>query len=162
VDPATRAVTARAQFSNPGERIKPGMLLRVGVTQGSRQAVAVPESAVRVEGDAAFVYAVTPAAARSGPGGQGAPAAQRAGGGAQGGGRGGGGLTAQRRPVEVGVRQGGLVEIVSGLQPGQRIVAEGLNRVNPNQPVRIAGAGGGGQPGGRPGGGAGAPRGAAQ
>jgi membrane fusion protein (multidrug efflux system) len=167
VDPATRAVTARAQFSNPGERIKPGMLLRVGVVQGSRQALAVPESAVLFEGDAAFVYAVTPAAARGGGAGagsgQGAPAARSQGGaGAPGGGRGGGGLTAQRRPVEVGVRQGGLVEIVSGLQPGQRIVAEGLNRVNPNQPVRIAGAGGGGPGAGQPGGGVGAPRGAAR
>jgi membrane fusion protein (multidrug efflux system) len=167
VDPATRAVTARARFSNPGERIKPGMLLRVGVVQGSRQALAVPESAVLFEGDAAFVYAVTPAAARGGGAGagsgQGAPAARSQGGaGAPGGGRGGGGLTAQRRPVEVGVRQGGLVEIVSGLQPGQRIVAEGLNRVNPNQPVRIAGAGGGGPGAGQPGGGVGAPRGAAR
>ncbi len=145
VDPATRAVTARAEFANPGERIKPGMLLRVGVVQGARQALAVPESAVLFEGDQAFVYAVAPGggATGGGEGGPGGPAGSR---GAGGGPR----LVAQRRPVETGARQTGRVEIVSGVRAGERIVADGLNRVNPNQPVRIAGAGGGG--GGAPGG----------
>jgi len=138
VDPATRAVTARAQFANPGERIKPGMLLRVNVVQGARQSLAVPESAVLFEGEDAYVYAVAPRAG----GGQ-ARAGQAPAGGA--GGR--GGLSAQRRPVEIGARQDGRVEIVAGLGPGERIVAQGLNRINPNQPVRIAGAGAGGAPG---------------
>jgi len=148
VDPNTRAVTARAAFANPGERIKPGMLLRVGVVQGARQALAVPESAVLFEGDAAFVYAVAPRAAEGEPGGDQATA------GAGRGGSAGGGLAAQRRPVETGARQGGLVEIVSGLRAGERIVADGLNRVNPNQPVRIAGGSGAGSRGSGAGGGA--------
>jgi membrane fusion protein (multidrug efflux system) len=131
-------VTARAAFANPGERIKPGMLLRVGVVQGARQALAVPESAVLFEGDAAFVYAVAPRGA--GGGGSGAGSSS----GSPPGGAPGGGLAAQRRPVETGARQNGLVEIISGLREGERIVAEGLNRVNPNQPVRIAGAEGAG------------------
>lgn len=141
VDPNTRAVTARAEFANPRERIKPGMLLRVGVVQGSRQALAVPESAVLFEGDAAFVYAITPGGPGAGEASRGANAAPA--------GR-GGGLTAQRRPIETGARQAGLVEIVSGLRAGERIVADGLNRVNPNQPVRIAGAAGGSRQGGAP------------
>jgi membrane fusion protein (multidrug efflux system) len=37
VDPATRAITARASFANPGGRIKPGMLMRIAVVQGQRQ-----------------------------------------------------------------------------------------------------------------------------
>ncbi|MBW3558464.1 MAG: efflux RND transporter periplasmic adaptor subunit [Proteobacteria bacterium] len=139
VDPATRAVTARAEFANPGERIKPGMLLRVGVVQGARQALAVPESAVLFEGDEAFVYAVAPGGGARG-GGQGGAGGQAGSRGAGGGAR----LVAQRRPVKTGARQSGRVEIVSGLRAGERIVADGLNRVNPNQPVRIAGAGGGG------------------
>ncbi|MDP8916939.1 MAG: efflux RND transporter periplasmic adaptor subunit, partial [Pseudomonadota bacterium] len=78
VDPATRAVTVRAEFGNPGERIKPGQLLRVAVEQGGRQALAVPESAVQFEGDSAFVYAVAPGQGpgqgRGGRGGAGGPA----------------------------------------------------------------------------------------
>jgi membrane fusion protein (multidrug efflux system) len=51
-------------------------------------------------------------------------------------------LRAQRRPVEIGAREGGQVEIVAGLAPTDRIVADGVNRVNPNQPLRAAGAAG--------------------
>lgn len=157
IDPATRAVTARAEFANPGERIKPGQLLRVAVEQGGRQELAVPESAVLFESDSAFVYLVAPGQGRGARPGAGGPQ----GGGGQGGapaadgpgGRRDASLTAQRREVETGARQDGLVEIVSGLTASDRIVADGLNRVNPNQPVRIAGAGQGGPPGaGRPGG----------
>jgi membrane fusion protein (multidrug efflux system) len=140
------------------------MLLRVGVEQGSRQALAVPESAVLFEGDAAFVYVVAPGVGRGGgdrarpPGAQ--PRAGAAAQGSPGGGR-GGGLRAERRPVETGARQDGLVEVVSGLKAGERIVADGLNRVNPNQPVRIAGEGAArGAGGARGGGGPGAPAGA--
>jgi membrane fusion protein (multidrug efflux system) len=41
----------------------------------------------------------------------------------------------------VGVRQDGMVEIVAGLAPRERIVADGVNRINPNQPLRPAGEG---------------------
>jgi membrane fusion protein (multidrug efflux system) len=142
VDPATRAVTARAEFANPGGRIKPGMLLRVGVEQGTRESLAVPESALLFEGDSAFVYVAAPGGGGGGRegAGRGAP---REGAAAPAGRRGaGGGLRAQRRPVEIGAREGGQVEIVAGLAPGDRIVADGVNRVNPNQPLRPAGSGG--------------------
>jgi membrane fusion protein (multidrug efflux system) len=147
VDPNTRAVTARAQFANPGERIKPGMLLRVGVVQSTRQAMAVPEAAVLFEGDAAFVYVVGPGGGGGGP--RASAGARPTGAQGSGGGR-PGGLAAQRRPVQVGARQDGLVEIMGGLRVGERLVAEGLNRVTPNQPIRIAGG-----PGALTGGGAG-------
>jgi membrane fusion protein (multidrug efflux system) len=143
VDPNTRAVTARAEFANPGGRIKPGMLLRVSIEQESRQGLAVPESAVQFQGDQAFVFVVAPGAPRGagagpGPGRQGGQA-PAAGGGAGGGPR----LVAQRRPVRTGAREAGFVEVLSGLAPRERVVADGLNRVNPGQPVRIAGEGGG-------------------
>jgi membrane fusion protein (multidrug efflux system) len=153
VDPNTRAVTARAAFANPGARIKPGMLLRVAMEQGGRQALAVPESAVQFEGDSAFVYVV----ARAAGGGRGAPASASRGQGAGAaagaggsGGRGGPSLAAQRRPVETGARQDGFVEILSGLQLNERLVADGLNRVTPSQPVRIAAEGGAGRGAGGP------------
>jgi membrane fusion protein (multidrug efflux system) len=68
-------------------------------------------------------------------------------------------LRAERRQIEAGARRDGFVEVVSGLEGGERLVSEGLNRVNPGQPVRIAGGpggpGGGAPPPGR--GGAAAP-----
>ena len=57
---AVGAATARAEFPNPGGRIRPGMLMRVAVQQGQRQSAAVPESAVQYEGAGAFVYRIAP------------------------------------------------------------------------------------------------------
>ena len=115
VNEQTRSVTARAEIPNPGGRIRPGMAVRVAVEQGRRTSVAVPEAAVQYEGDGAFVYRIA---------------------------RGENGSTAQRVEVEAGAVEGGFVEILSGLNAGDRIVASGLNRIQPNAPVTVAGAGG--------------------
>ncbi|KQW84066.1 efflux RND transporter periplasmic adaptor subunit [Brevundimonas sp. Root1279] len=116
VNEQTRSVTARAEIANPGARIRPGMAVRVAVQQGVRTAPAVPEAAVQYEGDGAFVYRI----ARS----------ER-------------GTNAQRVEVETGAVEGGYVEIISGLNAGDRVVASGLNRIQPGAPVRVAGQGGG-------------------
>jgi membrane fusion protein (multidrug efflux system) len=120
VRPDTRSVTARAEFPNPGGRIKPGMLLKVSVQQGERSAPAVPESAVQFSADQPFVFVV----------------ADR-----------GGRTVAEQRTVEAGARADGFIEIRSGLNPGDRIVADGLNRLQPGQPLRVLGQGHGGSRG---------------
>jgi membrane fusion protein (multidrug efflux system) len=130
VNEATRSITARAEIPNPGARIRPGMAVRVAVQQGLRQAVSVPEAAVQYEGDGAFVYRIA---------------------------NGERGTTAQRVIVETGAVEGGFVEILTGLNNGDRVVGSGLNRIQPNAPVRV----GGGQ-GGRGGQGAPAQQGAAR
>lgn len=118
VNEQTRAVTARAEISNPGGRIRPGMAIRVAVAQGQRTAPGVPEAAVQYEGDGAFVYRIA--------------AGER-------------GSTAQRVEVQTGAVEGGFVEIVSGLSAGDRVVGSGLNRIQPGAPIRVAGQGGGRQ-----------------
>lgn len=129
VNEQTRSVTARAEIPNPGGRIRPGMAVRVAVQQGLRTAPAVPEAAVQYEGDGAFVYRIANGAR---------------------------GSTAQRVEIETGAVEGGFVEIVSGLNAGDRVVGSGLNRIQPNAPVTVAGArggqggGGGGRQGARP------------
>ena len=114
INETTRAVTARAEFPNPGGRIRPGMLMRVAVAQGERQTPAVPEAAIQYEGQGAFVYRIA---------------------------RGEKGSTAQRVEVETGAVEGGFVEIVSGLSVGDKVVGGGLNRIQPNAPVTVAGQG---------------------
>lgn len=125
INETTRAVTARAEFPNPGGRIRPGMLMRVGIQQGQRQSASVPESAIQYEGDGAFVYRIA--------------AGER-------------GSTAQRVTVETGAVENGFVEILSGLNANEKVVGSGLNRIQPNAPIRVAGAGGGqgGSGGARP------------
>ena len=143
VDERTRAITARAEFANPGGKLKPGMLLRVGVSRGQRSNPSVPESAVSVQGEGAFVYVIRQRPPGAGAGGQ-AVGGQAAGGRppARPGGAGpaGGGAMAmvEQRPIVTGVRQQGFVEIVDGLKAGDRVVADGLNKVQPGQPVRLS------------------------
>lgn len=118
IDATTRAITARAEFANPGGRIKPGMLMRVSIAHGARQGLAVPEAAVQFEGDQAFVFVITPRAD---------------------------GFSARKQAVQTGATEGGFVEITGGLRAGEKIVADGLNRIQDGQPVKV---GGGQRPGG--------------
>jgi membrane fusion protein (multidrug efflux system) len=122
VDERTRAITARAEFANPQGRLKPGTLIRVGVSRGGRQSLSAPESAVSVQGDNAFVYVIRTMGERT---------------------------MAEQRPIVTGIRQQGFVEILDGVRPGERIVGDGLNKIQPGQPVRIAGAAGPRGPGAR-------------
>jgi len=119
IDPATRALRARAEFPNADGRLKPGMLIKVGIDQGRRQGVAVPEAAVQFEGSQASVFLIV---------------------------KGPKGLVARRASVQTGVGADGFIEITSGLKAGDKIVGDGLNRVQDGAPVNA----GGGKPQGGP------------
>jgi membrane fusion protein (multidrug efflux system) len=113
VKPDTRSVTARAEFANPNAAIKPGMLLKVTVTQGARTALALPEAAVQFETDTPFVFALAQENGKT---------------------------VAKLKNVVVGARQDGFIEIVGGLNAGDQVVGDGLNRIQPNQAVKVLAA----------------------
>ncbi len=119
VDEATRAITARAEFPNPGRRLKPGMMMRVAIARGQRQGVSAPESALSVQGDRAFVYVLTEEGGRT---------------------------VAEQRPVVAGARNEGFVEIREGVRAGERLIADGLNKITPGQPVKPVGTPAAGAP----------------
>ena len=109
IDPNTRAVRVRAILPNSERLLKPGMLLTVGIETAPRTSLAVPELAVIGEGEQRFVYLV------------------------------GEDGVAKRQPVRTGLRLGGKIEILSGLQPGQRVVTEGVVKLAEGMKVRLAG-----------------------
>lgn len=109
IDPATRAVTVRALIPNRGGRLKPGMLLSVGLQSRVRSAVAVPELALVREGDGRYVYTV------------------------------GKDSKAKRVAVSTGGRDGNLIEVTQGLNPGEKIVTEGVVKLSEGAKVRVAG-----------------------
>ncbi len=119
IDPATRAIKARAEFPNAGGRLKPGMLVKVAIDQGMRNGVAVPEAAVQFEGNQASVFRIV---------------------------KGPKGMIARRTDVDTGISADGVIEIRSGLKKGDKIVADGLNRIQDGAPV---GGGKGGKDGGK-------------
>jgi membrane fusion protein (multidrug efflux system) len=113
VKPDTRSVTARAEFANPNAAIKPGMLLKVTVEQGARTALALPEAAVQFETDTPFVFTLAQENGKT---------------------------VAKLKNVVIGARQDGYIEIVGGLSAGDRVVGDGLNRIQPNQAVKVLAA----------------------
>ncbi|GAM99176.1 probable Co/Zn/Cd efflux system membrane fusion protein [alpha proteobacterium U9-1i] len=110
VDPTTRTVRVRALLPNPGETIRPGMLMTVQVRSNPRQALAVPEIAVLDQIDGAYVYRVRTAE---------------------------GGPSAEQVRVQVGQRSGGMAEILAGVAEGDQIITQGVQSVRPGQPVRF-------------------------
>ncbi|MBO9559809.1 MAG: efflux RND transporter periplasmic adaptor subunit [Caulobacter sp.] len=112
IDPATRALKARAEFPNGDGRLKPGMLIKVSVDQGQHQGVAVPEAAVQFEGNQASVFLIA---------------------------KGPKGMVARRAAVTTGISADGFIEITSGLKAGDKIVGDGLNRVQDGAPVSPGG-----------------------
>jgi membrane fusion protein, multidrug efflux system len=121
IDPVTRSVIVRAEIPNPDGLLRPGMFMTVEIRRGERVRPAIPEGALIRVSDDAFVYVVVETET---------------------------GHSVQRRPVDVGLRTSGVLEILSGLEAGEQVVSEGTHRVQPGMPVQIAGAQA--APGGRP------------
>lgn len=105
VDPATRALTVRADFPNPDRALRPGMLLQVQLERPSRQALQVPEIAIVQVGRESFVYRVKSDG------------------------------TVEQAPIRVGGRAAGRAEVVSGLQAGDRIVVDGTGKLRPGSRI---------------------------
>ena len=96
VDTTTRTVPVLFEFSQPDERLRIGMAAKAQVFVGAaREGVAVPAAAVLDENGIATVFVMT------------------------------GGESFERRPVRIGARDGDWVEIVDGLEAGQRVVSRG-------------------------------------
>jgi membrane fusion protein (multidrug efflux system) len=58
VDPGSRAITARAEIPNPDGKLRPGMLLAVGVERSARTTLAIPELALMQSAMDTSVYRV--------------------------------------------------------------------------------------------------------
>jgi len=107
VDPRNRRQLIRARIANAEGRLQPGLSATVHLEIGYRpDAIVVPESALVYDAGGSFVWRVTDDD------------------------------TVARVPVEVGTRQDGRVEILTGLATGDRIVSAGTNKVAPGRTVR--------------------------
>jgi RND family efflux transporter MFP subunit len=96
VDAQTRTVPVVFEFAQPDPRLRVGMAAKAQVFAGAaRESVAIPASAVLDEGGIAVVFVMS------------------------------GGESFERRPVRLGARDGDWVEVVEGLEPGQRVVSRG-------------------------------------
>ncbi len=111
IDPVTRSATVRAIIKNENHVIKPGMLMSVKITGEATENIIVPEAVLIPRQDKQFVFKIT----------------------ADG--------IAQRQEVTVGKRLPGKVEILSGLNPGDKVIVDGTIKVKDGAPVRVLNTG---------------------
>ena len=107
VDPETRAVRVRAEIDNSDHAIRPGMLLSLVLQANLERSLAVAEQALVPSGSSQFVV-VLDAENKS-----------------------------KRVEVKIGRRVPGLVEIRSGLKPGDRVVIDGATLIPPGGVVKV-------------------------
>lgn len=109
VDPATRTALVKAEIPNPRGELKPGMFANLQLTlQVKADAILIPETALVPSGERVVVFVVDDK-----------------------------GL-AQLRPVKIGVRMAGEVEIAEGLKAGELVITEGVQKVRPGAPVKAS------------------------
>jgi len=114
VDPATGSVQLRAVFPNPRLDLYPGLFVRARVEQGVKeQAILIPQQALVRTPDGATTVWVVGADSKVNP-----------------------------RPVEIGQVMGDKWVVNTGLQPGEQVVTEGLQKIRPGAEVRVAAAAG--------------------
>ena len=106
VDAQTRSILARAKINNENSEIIPGSLLEIEILYNEKSALSVPDTSIMYEGNKKFIYKIIE------------------------------NNMIKKAEVEIGVRDLGNLEILSGLNEGDKIIAEGLTKVRPNMKVK--------------------------
>ena len=106
VDAQTRSILARAKINNEESEIIPGSLLEIEIFYNEKNALSVPDTSIMYEGSKKFIYKIIE------------------------------NNMIKKTEVETGVRYMGNLEILSGLNEGDKIIAEGLTIVRPGMKVK--------------------------
>ena len=102
----TRSLLSRIKIKNSDLELISGSLLEVSVRFNLRKSLSVPDTSVMIEGNKSYVYKIDD------------------------------NNTANKTEVKTGLRNNKNIEIVSGLNEGDIIVAEGLKKVRPKGKIK--------------------------
>ena len=106
VDAQTRSILARAKINNEESEIIPGSLLEIEIFYNKKNALSVPDTSIMYEGSKKFIYKIIA------------------------------NDMIKKIEIEIGVRNEGNLEILSGLNEGDKVIAEGLTKVRPGMKVK--------------------------
>ena len=106
INAETRSILTRVKIDNPGYELIPGSLLEITLSTNKRDSLSIPDTSIILEGNKAYVYKVSKD------------------------------NIANRSEIQIGLRNDGKVEVTSGLNAGDIIVAEGLKKVRPNGKIK--------------------------
>ncbi len=96
-----RSLAARIKLNNPSLEILPGALLEVTIKYNERNSLGIPDTSVILEGNKVYIYKVDDK------------------------------NIANKTEIQIGNRSQGYLEVKSGLNEGEIVVAEGLKKVRP-------------------------------
>jgi membrane fusion protein (multidrug efflux system) len=102
----TRSLLVRIKIINDNFELIPGSLLEVSIKYNERNSLGVPDTGVIFEGNKMYVYKLIE------------------------------NDIVKKTEIETGIRSKGKLEVVSGLQSGDQIVAEGLKKAIPNGKIK--------------------------
>ena len=106
IDANKRSLAARIKLNNSSLEILPGALLEVAIKYNERNSLGIPDTSVILEGNKVYIYKVDEK------------------------------NITNRTEIEIGSRSQGFLEVKSGLNEGDIIVAEGLKKVRPNGKIK--------------------------
>jgi membrane fusion protein (multidrug efflux system) len=102
----TRSLLSRISIKNENLELLSGSLLEITVKFNVRDALSVPDTSIMMEGEKSYIYKVSDE------------------------------NITNKTEVDIGLRSDGKVEIISGLNEGDQIVAEGLKKVRPRGKIK--------------------------
>ena len=102
IDINKRSLPVRIKLKNPNNELLSGSLLEASINYNERNSLSIPDTSLLMEGDKVYVYKVDKE------------------------------NTVKKIEVIIGLRNQGFIEIKSGLENGDVVVAEGLKKTRPN------------------------------
>ena len=102
----TRSLATRIKMDNVSGEILPGSFLEISIKYDVRESLSIPDTSTIVEGENVFIYRVNEK------------------------------NKALKTKITTGDRYIGFVEVLNGLNSGDKIVAEGTKKVRPNLTIR--------------------------
>ena len=106
IDIEKRSLAARVKLNNSNLEILPGSLLEITIKYNIHDSLGVPDTSVMLEGNKVYIYKVNKD------------------------------NLAKKKEIKIGLRNNGYLEVISGLNEGETIVAEGLKKVRPNSKIK--------------------------
>ena len=102
----TRTLATRIKMDNLSSEILPGSFLEISIKYDVRESLSIPDTSTIVEGENVFIYKVNDK------------------------------NKALKTKITIGDRYIGFVEVLDGIDSGDKIVAEGTKKVRPNLTIR--------------------------
>ncbi len=102
INAETRSILTRVKINNENLELIPGSLLEVTVYFNERSSMGIPDTSIILEGNKVYVYKISED------------------------------NIAQKTEIKTGLRSNGNIEVISGLEIGDIVAAEGLKKIKPN------------------------------